>query len=69
MPVEGFITPQLHGALHAYDPLTLKRVWTSLESSEHSYWFAKFVSPTTTPAGLLLPTFSNKVLVYGDLAS
>ena len=53
VPVEGFIVPQLHGALHAYDPLTLKRVWTSRESSEHSYWFAKFVSPTITPAGLL----------------
>jgi hypothetical protein len=71
VPIESFPDlprqTQLHGALYAYDPITLKRVWTSRETDDKSYFFAKFVGPTITPAALLLPTFSSKVLLYGRL--
>jgi hypothetical protein len=65
--IEG-LAGLLHGSLRAYNPMTLGRVWTSHETSNKSYFFAKFVGPTVVPGALLLPTFSNKVLLYGILS-
>jgi hypothetical protein len=53
---------QDRGILLAYDPFTLKLVWSNLGES---YYFSKFVPPTVAAGRIFLPTASGKVLVYG----
>ena len=53
------------GILRAYDPFTMKQIWSNQALEPALYWFAKFVPPTIAEGRIFLPTASGKVLVYG----
>jgi hypothetical protein len=55
------------GILRAYDPFTMRQIWSNCESSSNceSYYFAKYVPPTIANGLVFLATGSGKVLIYG----
>jgi hypothetical protein len=55
----------LHGKLYAYDPMNLAELWDNTDTPR-SYFDAHFCVPTVANGKVFLPTFSNKVLVYGE---
>jgi hypothetical protein len=57
--------PFQKGILRAFDPMNLNELWNNARGRQ--YRFAKFCPPTIADGKVFLPTFSNKVLVYGPL--
>ena len=57
------------GELRAFDALTLRELWDSNQNATRDALglFAKFAAPTVVNGKVYVPTFSNKVLVYGLL--
>ena len=53
---------QKRGILRAYDPFTMREVWSNRPDN---YWYSKFVPPTIAAGRVFLPTASGKVLIYG----
>ena len=61
---ESFVSP---GILRAFDADDVnKQLWNSQQSSRDVAGnYAKFASPTIANGHVYLPTFSNRVVVYG----
>jgi outer membrane protein assembly factor BamB len=58
-------TPFETGVLRAFDPTNLNEIWNNTRDPQ--YRFAKFCPPTIADGKVFVPTFSNKVLVYGPI--
>jgi len=57
------------GVLRAYDPFTMRQVWSDTCRSDScepdEYWFARLVPPTIANGRVFLATAAGKVLIYG----
>jgi hypothetical protein len=62
--------PPFAGVLRAFDATDLSReLWNSemVEDRDQTGLFAKFANPTVANGRVYVPTFSNRVTVYGLL--
>jgi hypothetical protein len=62
---EHVVSPGILGAFDANDVNT--ELWNSQQNAQRdaSGYYAKFASPTIASGHAYLPTFSNRVVVYG----
>jgi outer membrane protein assembly factor BamB len=59
------LTATVAGVLQALDASTLRLLWDSRADGGVSFYFAKYASPTVAGGKVFVPTFSNRLDVYG----
>lgn len=63
VPVTNYEATYMRGRLYAFDAMTLEKLWDN--GAEPDYVIGKFCPPTVAGDRVLLPTFSNQVIIYG----
>jgi outer membrane protein assembly factor BamB len=68
LPLEAnALTAIVAGRLRALDASTLRPLWDSFEDGHVDFMYAKYAAPTVANGKVYLPTFSNRLDVYGLL--